>query len=89
MEQSTAASRPARQHCPSLGCWMWVNGLVGTAQPQGQGALTPWLPAHGVAGPKSPSTSSPPAMATGAQCLVANGQAGSAKFNAINPGLEA
>lgn len=31
----------------------------------------------------------PRTVAMGAWCLVAVGQAGSAKFNAINPGLEA
>lgn len=57
-EQSTAASQPALGLGSVARVWdagSGVKGLGGTAQPQRQGALALWLPAHGVAVPKSPS----------------------------------
>lgn len=92
MEQSVVASRPVEGLGSVARAWdagNRANGLGGTAGTQRQGGLPPWLPAHGAAVPKSPNTPSTPAVATGARHLVAVEQAGSAKFNAINPELEA
>lgn len=92
MEQSVVASRPVGGLGGVARAWdagNGANGLGSTAGTQRQGALAPWLLAHGAAVPKSPNTPSTPAATAGAQHLVAVEQAGSAKFNAINPELEA